>query len=275
MSLEVDGQVLLAGAGKMGASLLTGWLAWGLDPASILVQEPSLQGDAAEIVRTRGLKAAALFSSLDRAPAVIVAAVKPQMMDSVFPALAKLAGPKTVVLSIAAGKSIASFERHLSAGAAVVRAMPNTPSAIGRGITGAVGNAHVSDAQKTLCDDLLGAVGAVVWVRDEAQIDAVTAVSGSGPAYVFYFTECLAKAGVAAGLDAELALQLARATVSGSGELLYRSDLDPAILRQNVTSPGGTTAAALAVLMRDEAGLQKLMTDAVLAALKRARELGQ
>ena len=275
MSLEVDGQVLLAGAGKMGASLLTGWLAWGLDPASILVQEPSLQGDAAEIVRTRGLKAAAQFSSLDRAPAVIVAAVKPQMMDTVFPALAKLAGPKTVVLSIAAGKSIASFERHLSAGAAVVRAMPNTPASIGRGITGAVANAHVSDAQKTLCDDLLSAVGAVVWVRDEAQIDAITAVSGSGPAYVFYFTECLAKAGVAAGLDAELALQLARATVSGSGELLYRSDLGPAILRQNVTSPGGTTAAALAVLMRDEAGLQKLMTEAVLAAQKRARELGQ
>jgi pyrroline-5-carboxylate reductase len=274
MSIEVDGQVLLAGAGKMGASLLTGWLNWGLDPASILVQEPLLQDDAAEIVRTRGLKAAAKFLSLDRAPAVIVAAVKPQMMDTVFPALAKLAGPKTVVLSIAAGKSIASFEKHLAPGTAVVRAMPNTPAAIGRGITGAVGNVHVSDAQKAMCNDLLGAVGAVVWVKSETLIDAITAVSGSGPAYVFYLTECLAKAGVAAGLDAELALQLARATVSGSGELLYRSDLDPAILRKNVTSPGGTTAAALNVLMRDADGLQQLMTEAVLAAQKRGLELG-
>ncbi len=275
MSLKFDGPVLLAGAGKMGASLLSGWLARGLDPKAILVQEPSLQGEAADFVRKHGLTAAPQFATLDRAPAVIVAAVKPQAMDAVFPDLAKLAGPNTVVLSIAAGKSIASFEAHLPPGTAVVRAMPNTPAAIGRGITGAAGNAHLSAAQKALCNDLLSAVGEVVWVNSEALIDAVTAVSGSGPAYVFYLTECLAKAGVAAGLEAELALQLARATVSGAGELLHRSDLDPAILRQNVTSPGGTTAAALAVLMRDDSGLQRLMTDAVLAAQKRGRDLGK
>jgi pyrroline-5-carboxylate reductase len=176
--------------------------------------------------------------------------------------------------SIAAGKSIASFEKHLRPSAAVVRAMPNTPAAIGRGITGAVANAHVTAAQKAACDQLLSAVGDVVWVDDEALIDAVTAVSGSGPAYVFYLTECLADAGHAAGLPRELAIQLARATVSGSGELMHQSPLPAGTLRQNVTSPGGTTAAALAVLMREKDGLQDLMRQAVLAAQKRGRELG-
>ncbi len=271
----LNGPVVLAGAGKMGAALLAGWLARGLDPKAILVQEPLLAGDAADLVRRYGLRSAPQFTALDTAPAVIIAAVKPQMLDAVLPALAKLAGPNTVVLSIAAGKSIASFERHLAPRTAVVRAMPNTPASIGRGITGAVGNAHLSAEQKALCHDLLGAVGEVVWIDDEVLIDAVTAVSGSGPAYVFLLTECLAEAGRAAGLDAALALQLARATVSGAGELLHQSNLDPATLRQNVTSPGGTTAAALGVLMRDDKGLQRLMTDAVLAAQKRGRELGQ
>ena len=152
---------------------------------------------------------------------------------------------------------------------------PNTPAAIGRGITGAVANSHVSVAQKSACDQLLSAVGEVVWVDKEDLIDAVTAVSGSGPAYVFYLTECLAEAGRATGLDADLAMQLARATVSGSAELMHRSPLAAGVLRQNVTSPGGTTAAALAVLMRDEAGLKALMREAVAAAKKRGRELGQ
>ena len=208
-------------------------------------------------------------------PAVIIAAVKPQMMDQVFAPLAKLAGPDTVILSIAAGRSIASFEKHLSPGIAVVRAMPNTPAAIGRGITGAVGNAHMSPAQKATCDGLLRAVGDVVWISDEALIDAVTAVSGSGPAYVFLLAECLAEAGRAAGLDAVTAAKLARATVSGAGELLHQSASDAATLRQNVTSPGGTTAAALSVLMRDGNGLQRLMTEAVLAAKNKGRALGQ
>ncbi len=195
-------------------------------------------------------------------------------MDQVFPLLAKFAGPKTLVLSIAAGRSIASFEKHLPPGVAVVRAMPNTPAAIGRGITGAVGNAHVTATQKAACDALLRAVGEIVWVEDEALIDAVTAVSGSGPAYVFLLTECLAEAGRAAGLDASIAMQLARATVTGSGALMDASPLDAGTLRQNVTSPGGTTAAALGVLMRERGGLNDLMIEAVAAAQKRGRELG-
>jgi pyrroline-5-carboxylate reductase len=274
MSLSFDGPVLLAGAGKMGAAMLSGWLKRGLDPKSVLVQEPSLSSDAAGLVKRYGLRAEAQFTALPFAPAVIIAAVKPQVMDQVFPPLAMLAGPNTVVVSIAAGKSIASFEKHLAAGTAVIRAMPNTPAAIGRGITGAFGNAHVTPSQKASCEALLGAVGDVVWVADEALIDAVTAVSGSGPAYVFLLTECLAEAGRIAGLDAEIAMKLARATVSGSGALMDASPLDAGTLRQNVTSPGGTTAAALGVLMRKQGGLKDLMIEAVEAAKKRGRELG-
>lgn len=274
MSLKFDGPVLLAGAGKMGAAMLSGWLAQGLSPADVIIQEPNLAGEAAELAKRHGIAAHAVVADLAAQPAVIVAAVKPQVMDEVFAPLAKLAGPGTVVLSIAAGKSIASFEKHLKPGAAVVRAMPNTPAAIGRGITGAVANAHVTPAQKEACDHLLRAVGEVVWIDDEALIDAVTAVSGSGPAYVFLLAECLADAGRAAGLDAELAMQLARATVTGAGELMHRSPLPAATLRQNVTSPGGTTAAALGVLMRTPGGLQDLMREAVGAAKIRGRELG-
>jgi pyrroline-5-carboxylate reductase len=274
MSFALDGPVVLAGAGKMGAALLAGWIERGLQPRDVIIQDPNLAGDAAELVRKYGLKVVPDLGSLTSPPSVIVIAVKPQVTDAVFPPLAKRAGPATVAMSIAAGKSIASFERHLPQGTAVVRAMPNTPAAIGRGITGAVANAHVTAQQKDLCQELLAAAGDVVWLKDEALIDAVTAVSGSGPAYVFLMTEALARAGEAAGLDAATSMQLARATVSGAGELMRRSDSDPAALRQNVTSPGGTTAAALSVLMRDEDGLQKLMTEAVLAAQKRGRELG-
>lgn len=274
MSLKLDGPVVLAGAGKMGAALLAGWIARGLQPRDVIVQEPNLAGDAAELQRQHGFSAVANLEDLPSPPSVIVVAVKPQAMDAVFPELAKHAGPATVVMSIAAGKSIASFERHLPSGTAVVRAMPNTPAAIGRGITGAVGNAHVTEAQKDLCASLLRAAGEVVWLNDEALIDAVTAVSGSGPAYIFLLAETLARAGEAAGLDAATSMQLARATVSGAGELLHRSQSDPATLRQNVTSPGGTTAAALSVLMREKGGLQDLLTEAVLAAKKRGRELG-
>jgi pyrroline-5-carboxylate reductase len=273
MSLEVNGPVVLAGAGKMGTALLAGWLDSGIAARNLLVQEPNLTGAAQALVSKHGIEVAPNVSSLPTPPAVIVVAVKPQTIDEVFPALAKLAGPDTVVMSIAAGKSIASFERYLPRATAVVRAMPNTPAAIGRGITGAVANAHVSAAQKGLCQTLLGAVGEVVWLDDETLIDAVTAVSGSGPAYVFLLTEALAEAGVRAGLDRQTAMQLARATVAGAGELLRASTDDPATLRRNVTSPGGTTAAALAVLMR-EGGLKELMAEAVLAAQRRSRELG-
>lgn len=275
MSLQLNGPVVLAGAGKMGAALLEGWLERGLDPASIVIQEPNLSGSALDLANRHGIKTAASLAPLDKAPAVIVVAVKPQVMDDVFPGLAKVSGPETVVISIAAGKTLQSFERHLQAGTAVIRAMPNTPAAIGRGITGAVANAHVTAAQKAASESLLGAVGEVVWVDDESLIDAVTAVSGSGPAYVFLLAEALAAAGVAAGLDEATAKQLARATVSGSGELLNQSQDDPETLRRNVTSPGGTTAAALAVLMREGNGLKELMTEAVLAAQNRGRELGR
>jgi len=274
MAFALDGPVVLAGAGKMGAALLAGWVSRGLRPDDVIVQDPHPSEDAAELARQHGISIVPLIDALPVPPSVIVAAVKPQAMDAVFPPLAKHAGPNTVVMSIAAGKSLSSFERHLPQRMAVVRAMPNTPAAIGRGITGAVGNAHVSADQKRLCQELLSAVGDVVWLDDETLIDAVTAVSGSGPAYVFLLTETLARAGEAAGLDSATSMQLARATVSGAGELLRRSESDPSALRQNVTSPGGTTAAALSVLMREKDGLQELMTAAVLAAQKRGRELG-
>jgi pyrroline-5-carboxylate reductase len=274
MAFALDGPVVLAGAGKMGAALLAGWVSRGLRPGDVIVQDPHPSEDAAELARQHGIGIVPLIDALPVPPSVIVAAVKPQAMDAVFPPLAKHAGPNTVVMSIAAGRSLSSFERHLPKGTAVVRAMPNTPAAIGRGITGAVGNTHVSADQKRLCQDLLSAVGDVVWLDDEALIDAVTAVSGSGPAYVFLLTETLARAGEAAGLDSATSMQLARATVSGAGELLRRSESDPSALRQNVTSPGGTTATALSVLMREKDGLQELMTAAVLAAQKRGRELG-
>jgi len=199
-------------------------------------------------------------------------AVKPQVMEDVFPAVAPLAGANTVVLSVAAGKTIASFERHLGPDRAVIRTIPNTPAAVRRGITVCVANAHVSERQREVASALLSAIGEVGWVEDEALIDVATAVSGSGPAYVFWLTECLAKAGEAAGLDKALAERLARATVSGSGELMHRSDLAASTLRENVTSPNGTTYAALQVLMADD-GLAPLMQRAVDAAMRRSREL--
>ncbi|MET0407950.1 MAG: pyrroline-5-carboxylate reductase [Hyphomicrobium sp.] len=275
MSLKFKGSIVLAGAGKMGSALLAGWLERGLDPARVIIQDPHLSDTARDLAKTHGIRCVSSLPPQSEAPAVIVVAVKPQVMDEVFPALAKVAGPETVVISIAAGRPLASFERQLPARTAVVRAMPNTPAAIGRGITGAVANSYTTPAQKDVCEGLLRAVGDVVWVREEGLIDAVTAVSGSGPAYVFLLAEALADAGVAAGLDEATAKRLARATVSGAGELLHRSAVDAATLRENVTSPGGTTAAALAVLMRDGDGLRDLMREAVLAAEKRGRELGR
>src|SRR5204862_5371680 len=222
MTLKIDGTLLLAGAGNMGAALLAGWLERGLDPARILVQDPAPPPPAKALLGRHGIAARATIGARPEPPAVIVVAVKPQVMDEVFPPLARLAGKGTVVLSIAAGRTIAGFEKHLPEGTAVIRSMPNTPAAIGRGITVGVANAHVTPVQRATCDALLRAVGEVAWVDDEGLIDAVTAVSGSGPAYVFYLAECLAEAGVAAGLAPELAERLARCTVAGSGELLHR-----------------------------------------------------
>jgi pyrroline-5-carboxylate reductase len=275
MKLDLNGPLLLAGAGNMGYGLLAGWLDGGLNPARIVVQEPAPQPHIRQALEARGIAMHAEVASLPEPPALLLLAVKPQVMDQALPQLATLVGSETVVVSIAAGRQIAGLAAHLPQGTAIVRAMPNTPASVGRGITVMVGNTHVTPAQRHACDHLLRAVGEVGWVDDEGLIDAVTAVSGSGPAYVFHLAECLAQAGIAAGLQPELAQKLARWTVAGAGELLHRSDLDAAILRRNVTSPGGTTAAALEVLMADPGGLPELMRAAVAAAARRSRELAK
>lgn len=277
MSMSDAGRVLLVGAGRMGGALLKGWLAGGMPPERIFVQEPSPPADIAEAISAAGIVTGEP-PAMDAPPQVLLLAVKPQMMDSVLPLVAPLAGQETTVLSIAAGTTMSAISRHFPAGTAIVRAMPNTPAAIGRGITALCANAETNAARRAACEALLKPGGETVWVTEEDQIDAVTAVSGSGPAYVFLLAECLAEAGRAAGLDAALAARLARATVSGAGELLHRSDLDPAELRRNVTSPGGTTQAALEVLMGDDTTgqpMRELMTKAVAAALRRARELSR
>lgn len=259
--------LLLVGCGRMGGALLKGWLERGLDPAAILVIEPS---PSASSLPCRVVAAAAdLPPSIS--PAVAVLAVKPQVMDDALRALP--AFPGALFLSIAAGKSLGYFRTHLGERAAVVRSMPNTPAAIGRGITVAVGNAHADAASRTLAEALLSAVGKCAWVEDETLMDAVTAVSGSGPAYVFYLAECLAAAGVAAGLPEALSRTLAIETVAGAGALLAEPGADPQRLREAVTSPAGTTAAALNALMADD-GLNPLLRQAVAAAAKRSRELG-
>jgi pyrroline-5-carboxylate reductase len=272
MAFTFDGPLLLVGAGKMGGAMLEGWVARGLDPARIRVQDPAPPPEIAALLSRLGVKAEPVIEPMREPPGVIVVAVKPQLMDAVFPSVARLAGPNTLTISIAAGRTLASFEKHLPARAAIVRAMPNTPAAIGRGITACMPNPHVTAEGRATCEALMAAVGEVVWVDGEAAMDAVTAVSGSGPAYVFLLAECLEKAAVAAGLDPALSRRLARATVSGSGELLARSELDAATLRENVTSPNGTTAAALAVLMAG-GGLEDLLKSAVLAGEGRSREL--
>jgi pyrroline-5-carboxylate reductase len=274
MPLHLDGPLLLAGAGNMGFALLSGWLDGGLDPGRIVVQEPAPQPHIRQALAARGIAVHAEVASLPEPPAVLVLAVKPQVMDQVLAQLTTLVGRGTVVVSIAAGRRIAGLAAHLPQGTAIVRAMPNTPASVGRGITVAVGNAQVTAAHREACDALLRAVGEVAWVDDEGLMDAVTAVSGSGPAYVFHLAEALAQAGVAAGLEPELAHRLARWTVAGAGELLHRSDEDAATLRRNVTSPGGTTAAALEVLMAED-GLPQLMRKAVAAAAQRSRELAK
>jgi pyrroline-5-carboxylate reductase len=274
MSLKIKGPLLLAGAGNMGFALLSGWLERGLDPGQVIVQDPAPPPQARDLLSRHGVIVRPVVDTMPSPPAVLVLAVKPQMMDQVVPALGRHVRPRTVVLSIAAGRTIHGFEQQLPKGTAVVRAMPNTPASVGRGITAAFANAQVTDEQRALCHALLSAVGEVVWVDHEDSLDAVTAVSGSGPAYVFHLAECLAEAGVKAGLEPELAKKLARWTVAGAGELLHRSDLGADVLRQNVTSPNGTTFAALQVLMGQN-GLAKLMAEAVAAAARRSRELAR
>jgi pyrroline-5-carboxylate reductase len=263
--------MLLVGCGRMGGALLGGWLGRDVDAASVTVVEP-FGGDAVNNKFGVTVVADAAALPADAAPDVVVFAVKPQGMDDIVPAYRRYVRPGTVFLSIAAGRTIASFERHLGPDAAIVRSMPNTPAAVGRGITVACGNRGVTATQQAHCRALLEAVGEVAWVDDESLLDAVTAVSGSGPAYVFLLIEAMSAAGVAAGLDGGLAERLARATVIGSGELARQSDEPASVLRQNVTSPGGTTAAALEVLMAKD-GMVDLMTRAIAAATRRSREL--
>jgi len=267
---DLTGTIVLVGAGKMGSAMLDAWLALGLSPKRVIAIEPQPTSELTALA-TRGLTLNPSMTAV-RDVAAIVLAIKPQVAATAVPTLAPLLAPDTVVLSIMAGRTLGFLAGALTQHTALVRAMPNTPAAIGRGITVAVPNAQVSQPQRELVHALLAATGMVEWVTDEALMDAVTAVSGSGPAYVFLLAEALSSAGAAAGLPPELAAKLARATVSGSGELLNHSALDPATLRQNVTSPGGTTAAALDVLMAGD-GMAELMNRAVIAATRRSREL--
>ena len=264
------GTIVLAGAGKMGSALLTGWLKAGLSADRVAAIEPQPSTEIAALAN-QGLRLNPTADSVRNVIALVLA-VKPQTFGEAAPQLKPFVSADTLVVSIMAGTTIAKIVA--ACGGAVVRAMPNTPAAIGRGITVAVPASNVSAGQRGIADALLRATGTVEWVEDEALLDPVTAVSGSGPAYVFLLAEELARAGVAAGLPAELAAKLARETVAGSGALLQQSEADAATLRQNVTSPGGTTAAALEILMGKD-GLGGLMTNAVAAATRRSRELAK
>jgi pyrroline-5-carboxylate reductase len=263
------GTLLLVGAGKMGGAMLEGWLALGMAAKNVVVLEPQPAGEIAALT-ARGLRLNPSPGDIGDVSAIVLA-IKPQAAPDVMPSLKPYVAASTVVVSIMAGRTLKFLEQALPP-AAMIRAMPNTPAAIGRGITVAVPNSRVSSQQRELVDALLSAVGKVEWIGDEALMDAVTALSGSGPAYVFLLAEAMGWAGAAAGLPIELAETLARATVAGSGELLARSPLAAATLRQNVTSPGGTTAAALDVLMGKD-GLERLMVEAIAAATRRSREL--
>lgn len=266
---DFSGRLVLVGAGKMGFALLEGWMRLGLDPKTVAVIEPQPSGQISALTE-RGLQLNADMRALGKAT-VIVLAVKPQIASEAIAPLQPLAAATTLVVSIMAGRTLQFLSSAFKNACALVRAMPNTPAAIGRGISVAV-PLNASAAQRGLADRLLSATGAVEWIEDETLMDAVTAVSGSGPAYVFLLAEVLAQAGAAAGLPLPLAAKLARETVAGSGELLHRSSLDAAALRENVTSPGGTTAAALGVLMGTN-GLAPLLQNAVAAATARSRQL--
>jgi pyrroline-5-carboxylate reductase len=264
------GTIVLVGCGQMGSAMLRGWLASGAAARYVVVEPagapPALAaGAGVETHAAPGVLADTL------APDAVVFAVKPQVINDIVPAYRRFAGPQTVFMSIAAGTTIANLAMHLG-DAAIVRVMPNTPAAIGRAISVACANGRVAPGQRQLCEALLAAIGESAWVEDEALLDPVTAVSGSGPAYVFLLIETLAEAGRKAGLPADLALRLAKATVAGAGELARVSQDTPGRLRENVTSPGGTTRAALDVLM-GEGGLAGLMDRAVAAATRRSREL--
>lgn len=265
--IAAEGLVLL-GCGKMGSAMLAGWLARGLPASSVWVLDPH----PSDWLRSTGVH---LNQDLPAAPAIVLVAVKPQMMAEALPTLREMGNGKTLFVSVAAGTTISFFEQTLGMDTPVVRAMPNTPAAISQGITAIVANTRAGAQGLDEAELLLSAVGEVVRLDEEAQIDAVTGVSGSGPAYVFHMIETLAAAGVEQGLPADMAMQLARAAVAGAGALAMQADEDPAQLRINVTSPNGTTQAALEVLMDAEHGFPALMRRAVAAAADRSRELAR
>ncbi len=266
MSFVAKNGLVLLGCGKMGSAMLQGWLADGLPAASVWVIDPK----PSDWLQSTGVQ---INSALPTNPAIVLIAVKPQMMGDALPAIAAMGNGKTLFVSVAAGTPIAAFEAALGAQSPIIRAMPNTPAAVGRGVTAIIGNTHASDAQTDLAQGLLSAVGQVVRLEEESQMDAVTGVSGSGPAYVFHMIECLAAAGEAQGLAPDLAMQLAKATVAGSGALAEAAEETPAQLRVNVTSPNGTTQAGLEVLMNDATGLPPLVAATVKAATDRSKEL--
>lgn len=266
--VKTRGLVLL-GCGKMGSAMLQGWLDQGLPASSVWVTDP-FPSDW-----LKGLDGLNLNVELPASPAIVLVAVKPQMMADALPTLAAMGNGETVFLSVAAGTPIGYYESVLGADTPIIRAMPNTPAAVSRGITALIGNAHATSQHTELADALLSAVGQVVHLENEGQMDAVTAVSGSGPAYVFHLIETLAAAGVAQGLPEPMAMALAKATVGGAGHFAEVAEEDPTQLRINVTSPGGTTAAALEVLMNEEDGFPPLLKRAITAAAERSRELAK
>ncbi|MGR3571072.1 pyrroline-5-carboxylate reductase [Brevirhabdus sp.] len=263
--------LVLLGCGKMGSAMLGGWLRQGLPAASVHVRDPH----PSDWVRQLTQDGLVLNGDLPDTPAVVLIAVKPQMMQEALPSLRALGDGDVLFVTVAAGTPIAAYEAALGARSPIIRAMPNTPAAISRGITAIIGNAHANAEHMDMAERLLSAVGQVVRLDAEAQMDAVTGVSGSGPAYVFHLIEALAQAGEAQGLDPALAMTLAKATVAGAGALAMEAAEDPAQLRRNVTSPNGTTAAALEVLMNEEQGLAPLLRRAVAAAADRSRELSK
>lgn len=269
---SLSGPVVLLGCGKMGSAMLEGWLKLGLPADRAVVLDPNLPAAAAAALAAQGVSVNPALDAVPT-PAVLLLAVKPQVAPDALPAVAPLVQPGTLVVSVMAGRTIGFMAEHFGSGAAIVRSIPNTPAAIGRGVSVAVAAPSVTAAQRDLAAALLGAIGIVEWIDDEALMDAATAVSGSGPAYAFLLAEVMAQAGAAAGLPPDLSARIARATVAGAGALMEQSDLPAATLRQNVTSPGGTTAAALAVLMDEARGFGPLMVEAVAAATRRGKEL--
>jgi pyrroline-5-carboxylate reductase len=261
-----DNGLVMLGCGKMGSAMLSGWLDGGLPASSVWVSDPA----PSDWLRARGVH---LNAELPAAPAIVLLAVKPQMMGDALPALAPLGGGKTLFITVAAGIGLARYEAILGSGTPIVRAMPNTPAAIKRGITAIVGNGSAGAAHMDMAAALLRAVGQVVTLQDEAQIDLVTGISGSGPAYVFHMIEALAAAGAQMGLPPALSMQLAKATVAGAGALAEPADVSPEQLRIDVTSPNGTTQKALEVLMDPDTGMAPLVLRAARAAADRAREL--